>query len=408
MQQTPLPSEPLALPSARERRSRFIYIACPWSPAGGGMYKVADYLIRAQAQQTPAQAASLRPLDTRGPGSALASFGVLARALARLVRGRISGELAGVHVNMAYRLSVFRKGCIVIASRALGIPVVIHLHAQMQGFYGALPSPLRALVRWTFSLASGVVVIGSEPRRFVTEELKVPASRVEIVLNGVPGPATVPVRKAGRFFQRVLFVGRLCDEKGVPDLLNALARAPLDRERVRVTIAGSGEIAAYRALAQRLGVAGFVEFAGWCDQAQVDDLLRDADLLVLPSHEEVMPLVVLEALANAVPVICTPVGELPHALGDGTHACFVPVGDVDALARAITAVLDDAALRERLGANGRSLYEHEFSLAHFFEHVARVHQRRFGIAARPEHAPAAPRAEAATVAAAAVAEESTP
>jgi glycosyltransferase involved in cell wall biosynthesis len=390
MQQTPLPSKPLSLAATRARRGRFIYIACPWSPAGGGMYKVADYLIRAQAQIPPAQAASLWPLDTRGPGSALASLGMLARAIGKLVRGRVSGELAGVHVNMAYRLSVFRKGSIVIASRALGIPVVIHLHAQMHGFYHSLPQPLRALMRWTFSLASGVVVIGSEARRFVTEELKVPASRVEIVLNGVPGPATAPVRTGERPVQRVLFVGRLCQDKGVPDLLNALARAPLDRERVRVTLAGSGELEAYRALAQSLGIAGFVEFAGWCEQPQVDALLREADLLVLPSHEEVMPLVVLEALAHAVPVVCTPVGELPHALGDGTHAFFVPVGDVDALARGIATLLGDAALRERLARNGRLLYEREFSLPHFFEHVARVHQRRFGVAARAEPAPVAP------------------
>src|ERR1700757_2343315 len=123
MQQTPLPTESLALPAQDARKDRYIYIAVPWSPAGGGMYKVADYLIRAQAAKTPDHAAQLRPLDTRGPGAAWASFGSLAKAMAKIVRGKIDGGLAGVHVNMAERLSLFRKGMIVITCYLLRVPV---------------------------------------------------------------------------------------------------------------------------------------------------------------------------------------------------------------------------------------------------------------------------------------------
>src|SRR5690349_15888913 len=101
MQPTPLPTDSLALPEAAQPDDAFIYIAVPWSPAGGGMFKVADYLIRAQAPQTPEHAAHLRPLDTRGPGSALASVSYLGKALWQIARGRIGGRLAGVHVNMA-------------------------------------------------------------------------------------------------------------------------------------------------------------------------------------------------------------------------------------------------------------------------------------------------------------------
>jgi glycosyltransferase involved in cell wall biosynthesis len=120
----------------------------------------------------------------------------------------------------------------------------------------------------------------------------------------------------------------------------------------------------------------------------VQALLRESDLLVLPSHDEVLPLVVLEALAHALPVVCTPVGELPAILADGENVCFVPVGDVDALARTLATLLADDAQCERLGRNGRALYERRFSMGRFFERVARIHGRHFGAAARP-HAPAA-------------------
>jgi glycosyltransferase involved in cell wall biosynthesis len=383
MQQQPLPSDSIAMPASAARNGCYIYIAVPWSPAGGGMYKVADYLIRAQAETTPDHAAQLRPLDTRGPGKAWASMPVLAQAMWKIARGRFSGELAGVHVNMAERLSLFRKGMIVITCYLLGVPVVVHLHAQMQRFYRSLPSPLRAAVRWMFSLASSVVVIGSGPRRFVIDELGVPAKKVDIVINGVPGPAEAPVRDIapGRT-KHIAFVGRLCEPKGVADLLRALAKAPLDRDRLQVTLAGNGEIARYEAMARELGVDGFVEFAGWCDQDEVDALLARSDVLVLPSHDEVLPLVVLEALANRVAVICTPVGELPTVLDDGQTARIVPVGDVDALARALAEVLGNDELLVRLARNGRELYERQFSLQRFFTSVARVHQRHFGISGR--------------------------
>ena len=136
-------------------------------------------------------------------------------------------------------------------------------------------------------------------------------------------------------------------------------------------------------------LADLVRFAGWCERTQVDELLAQADVLVLPSHDEVLPLVVLEALAHGVAVLCTPVGELPSVLCEGTHACFVPVGDVQALAGALHRLLDDAGLRETLARNGRALYERQFALGPFFDRVAHIHQRHFGVAGRRRDASAA-------------------
>ena len=115
---------------ARPRSDRYIFIACPWTEKGGGMFKVADYLLQAQdTASVPETAAHLRSLDTRGGGGAVYSLWVLCTALMQIVLGRFSGRLAGVHVNMAERLSLFRKSVIIVASRLLGIPVVLHLHA---------------------------------------------------------------------------------------------------------------------------------------------------------------------------------------------------------------------------------------------------------------------------------------
>ncbi|NKE69110.1 glycosyltransferase family 4 protein [Ramlibacter sp. RBP-2] len=388
MQETqPLPGDTLPA-AAGARAGRFIYIAAPFTPLGGGMYKVTDYLVQSQSGQRSEDAAELRPLDSRGPRSAAWSMWVLLTALAKILWGRLGGRLAGVHVNVAERLSFVRKGTIIAWAHALGLPVVLHLHAQMQRFYRRLPAPLRALARWVFSLADVVVVIGPAARRFVTEELKVPADRVEIVINGVPAATQARRTKPVDGVQRVMFLGNLGRLKGVDDLLQALARPGFDRERLEVTIAGGGDVEGYRAQARQLCIADFVRLPGWCDQAQTAALLANTDVLILPSYDEVLPLVILEALANGVAVICTEVGEVPSLLTDGVDTLYVKPGDVDGIAAALRQVLGDAHLRETLEHNGHALYQRQFSLPRFFEAVARVHQRAFGVAARHRDAPA--------------------
>lgn len=375
-----------ASPSTESRgKGRFIYVACPWSPAGGGMFKVADYLISAQHQFADADAATLRPLDTRGPGSAVASLLYLALAVLRILGGRIGGRLAGVHVNMAERMSLVRKGTIVSACWLLRIPVIIHLHCEMRTFYRGLPAPAQRLTRWMFSRAAGVIVIGATPRRFVAEELGVPEERIDVVDNGVPGPETAPARPdaAPDAIPHVLFVGRLCDPKGVVDLLQGAARAHAGGTALRLTFAGGGDVARYAQIASELGIASSTQFAGWCDDEAVCRLLSEATVLVLPSHEEVLPLVVLEALAYGVPVICTPVGELPHVFQDGVQVRFVPPRDPEALGAALQETLADPELLRTLGANGRRMYEERFSMARFFTRIARVHGVRFGTSAQP-------------------------
>lgn len=392
-------SESLPHTAIREREGRYIYIACPWTPIGGGMFKVADYLIQAQASSSAiasADAAELRPLDTRGGANALYSFWVLATALARIARGKFNGRLAGVHVNMAERLSLFRKGAVISACRALGIPVVLHLHAaQLHQFYHSLPRPLQALTRWVFSLPASCVVLGSAARRFVIDDLGVPEDRVDIVFNGVPEP-THARRIAGETaVQRVLFVGNLSERKGVSDLLQALALPGFDTAQLEVILAGGGDVETYEAKARELGIAGFVRFAGWSDQQQVARLMARADVLVLPSYDEGLPLVILEALANGVAVVCSPVGEIPSVLQDGVSACFVQPGDVAGIAGGLQQVLQDEGLRSSLEHTGRALYERNFSIAHFFSSVAHIHQRDFGVAGRSLRVPAASQDSAA-------------
>lgn len=361
---------------------KYIYLASPWSPMGGGMYKIADYLMQSQAEDSGA--ADLRPLESRGAGSAIFSPVFLALALIKILMGRLSGRLVGVHVNMAERLSLFRKGIIVLFAKSMGVPVVLHLHAaQLHHGYHAVPRLLQRLIRLVFLQANSVIVLGTQAQQFIIEEMGVPSQRVKLVTNGVP-ISHEPRRtfNADEPFN-ILFLGNLSERKGVSDLLKALASSELmaRQGKWRARFAGGGDVAHYQALAESLGIADRVELLGWADQALATKLVANADVVILPSYDEGLPLTILEALAKGVAVITTPVGEIPTVLTPDVDALFVNPGDVSAIAQALLRLMDEPALRVKLEQAGFEVYRQKFSMDVFFKAIARIHQQQFGYCA---------------------------
>lgn len=347
------------------------------------MFKVADYLIQGQVGRATDGAPRLVPLDTRGALGAGLSLVALMVALGRILFGKVTGGLIGVHVNMAERMSLFRKCCVVVWCRLIGMPVVLHLHAaQLHHFYRKLPGPLQGLVRWSFRQATTCIVLGHAARQFVVQELHVDPSKVEIVINGVPSPAHKRRERLESAPYRVLFLGNLSERKGVSDLVRAMAEPGWEARNVEVTFAGGGDVAGYERQARELGVEHLVKFVGWADQTKASSLLAQADVLVLPSYDEGLPLVILEALAHGVAVVCTPVGEIPTVFTDGQNACLVEPGNANSIAGGLRKVIDDPAFRERLERNGKAMYDAQFSMAQFFNNVSNIHARCFGAGAQ--------------------------
>jgi glycosyltransferase involved in cell wall biosynthesis len=147
----------------------------------------------------------------------------------------------------------------------------------------------------------------------------------------------------------VLFVGRLTRQKGVHDLLRAAVLAP----PAPLTVVGSGpEESGLRALAAELGLAERITWLPTQPQERLASLYREAQLVAVPSHEEGLGLVAVEAGLCGAPVVGYASGGLPDVVEDGTSGVLVPAGDVPALARAIGLVLGDPERAARLGAGG--------------------------------------------------------
>ncbi|MBX6387447.1 MAG: glycosyltransferase family 4 protein [Frankia sp.] len=151
--------------------------------------------------------------------------------------------------------------------------------------------------------------------------------------------------------------------KGLPVLLEALAKIRVEREHAHVVCVGKAREGGSAARqVSELGLGDAVTFRSNLSQADLVDLLRSAEVAVVPSLYEGFSLPAVEEMSCGLPLVATAAGSLPEVVGpDGEAALTVPPGDAGALAAAIMRLLDDPELRARLGAGGRRRVEERFS-----------------------------------------------
>jgi glycosyltransferase involved in cell wall biosynthesis len=301
----------------------------------------ADGLFKRWPAQYLATCSSLGPAgDAALAGRALRRFGA---ELARDPR-------AVVHVHVALRRGFWRQCA--FAGLALGLRhrVVLQLHGGgYEAFYDGCGTPARAALRSLVERAACVVVPCDALRAWVRR-----VSR-DANVACVPTPVAIP-QPGPELAARppvVLSLGRLEAEKGVLDLLEAMAQVRAALPDARLVLAGDGERRAVVRAAERLGIRDAVKFVGWVGPSGKRALLETAAVFALPSYSAGLPVSLLEAMAAGVPVVASPVGGIPEVVVDGVSGVLVPPGDTAALARHLRKLLADRALGARIGAAGR-------------------------------------------------------
>jgi glycosyltransferase involved in cell wall biosynthesis len=355
-----------------------VFIVTPGGArAKGGMGRMVSYFTRRLASDDEI---AFEIVDSYGPAVNTAGAKAVmplyfAGAVARVLGGCLRAEIGLAHIHMAVYGSVLRKSAIIMVCRAFGVPVVLHIHGGELEKCCADLGPLGlGLLRRVLGTVNEVVVLGSYWQRLVAEVLGVPVSRTTILPNPVPRPAIEPTYRDGAACH-ILFLGTLSDKKGVPELLSALASPIMSGRHWRLTMAGTGEIEPYANQAKRLGIDGRIDFAGWTSEERTQALLASADMLVLPSHVECLPMVVLEAMAYGLPVVTTPVGATAEVITDGETGFLVPVGDIEAVARAIARLIDEPLLRRRLGEAARVRFCRDFDLDVFDRRIRAIYRK---------------------------------
>lgn len=229
-----------------------------------------------------------------------------------------------------------------------------------------------------------VLTVSGSSRREIVEHLGVPAERVEVVHIGADARLFSPDPSVPEVPGRIVTTASAdVPLKGLVHLVEALAKVRAEHPQAHLVVVGKRpEEGPVATAVEEYGLTGAVEFVKGISDAELVRLVRGAQIACVPSLYEGFSLPAAEAMATATPLVATTGGAIPEVTGaDGETCLAVPPGNAGALAAALGRLLDDPALRRRLGAAGRERVLSRFT----WEAAARgtVERYRAALAATP-------------------------
>lgn len=286
-------------------------------------------------------------------------------------------------------------------------PQLVHTHLFHADLYGALAArrsrgpalvssrhndnafrrrqPWRGINRRLWRRLDAGIAISQAVADFAVAVENAPRERLRVIHYGLtPACMTPSERRRARHGLRAEFgvddctplIGmacRLVGQKGLSDALQAFARVRADFPQARLLIAGDGPLRAQlQREARQAGLGESARFLGW--REDVPQLLAACDLFFMPSRWEGFGLVLLEAMAQQLPVVASRVSAIPEVVLDGETGLLAPAGDVAAFSAALLTLLQDPARARRMGHLGRRRLETHFSETRMVEETVALYR----------------------------------
>lgn len=268
-----------------------------------------------------------------------------------------------------------------VSAKLAGIPSVFTVHGW--SFTEGVPGPQRKLYRLVervaTPLADRIITVSEYDYQRALSLRVADHDKMVVIHNGVPDVPSSLYSRPEKEPVRIVMVARFDIPKDHALLLRALA--PLhDRPWELVLIGDGPRRPAIERMARGLQISDRVSFIGECDA--VAEQLGRAQVCVLTSNWEGLPLTIIEAMRAGLPVIASDVGGVREAVRDGVSGFLVPRAADALLTNRISTLLDSAALRKQMGLAGRKLYEERFTLKRMvketlavYENIMRIHTR---------------------------------
>ena len=272
---------------------------------------------------------------------------------------------------------------VLLAAARLQVPCVVSIQGGDGHWVGSCCDTHRVAMQRVLDLSGAVLIGGASFADEVHQRLGTAFDRFTIVPGAVDTTHFYPVSEGGdttparaKRATRLLYHGRVDQRKGVLDFLTALRAV---HRGWSATISGVGpDLDAAKALTDALGLRERVAFTGYADYADVPAIYRVNDVFVSPTYAEGFSNTILEAMASGLAVVsCRSVGVV-DCLRDGDNGVLVEAGDVAALAAALTAVIQDRALREQLAATALEECRRVYSWTAVARQIAAVYDRLQG------------------------------
>ena len=271
-----------------------------------------------------------------------------------------------------------------ILSRRLGIPYVVTIHG-LDAFNNCFENGIaarwrRKTCRQVYASANKVICVSGKIRHLLTEGMTAAVETVnaEVVYNGTDTNFFSPASSRDNL-PTILVVGNLLTGKGHELVLRALAQLKDSYPSLQCQMIGEGaDRTRFTALAAELNLSDQVHFLGRRSRAEVAEAMRHCTVFVLPSRNEGLGCVYLEAMSCAKPAIACHGQGIDEIIQHGRNGWLIPIDGLEELVRGLQVLLANADLRAQIGAAARQTILDKLTLSHQAENLIKIYEDAAG------------------------------
>lgn len=309
-------------------------------------------------------------IPTHTDGSKIKKSFFFMKAYGNIGLRMLSGRVDILHLHISERGSFYRKAFLVQMAKKFHLPVILHHHgADFQMFYDGLSDKRKQYVKKIFTMADVNLLLSKSMEAAFRQ--KAPEAKTFVLHNAVTvlKENSYDIDKKG-----IVTLGRLGERKGTFDLLRALKKLePELPKEIRIYLCGDGDVQKVREKVQEYGLEKRVEHIGWVSGLEKQKIINNAMCHVLPSYREVLPMSILETMAQGIPNISTEIASIPEVIETDVNGILIEPGNVKQLTEALRKICCDEMVRNEMSRKAFEKIEKEYSVRACGERIKHIY-----------------------------------
>lgn len=294
-------------------------------------------------------------IGTMEDGSKFHKLLIAAKALLKFVM--IVPKYDIVHVNMASDVSIYRKMPFIYIASLCKKKIIIHQHGGHidEFYYEICNDRQRKQIQRVMDKADKMLVVAPHLKNIFRDITD--GNKIKIFPNTIKVP---PIYEKDYSEQKILFLGRLCKEKGIRELLDAVSELKEQYPKLQLYLGGIWVDEDLKEKADQY--SEWIHQLGWIDSEKKEKYLKECNMFVLPTYFEGLPVSLLEGMAYGCACVATNVGGIPYMVIPEETGLLIPPKDTKALKDALGKLLEDINLQKKCGRAARGKINREYNL----------------------------------------------
>lgn len=279
-----------------------------------------------------------------------------------------------VHIHSSFGPSFYRKKIFIDIAYFFKVKIVNHIHgADFDEFYINASEKKKRKVKKNYNKCNVLIALSQEWKDKLSNIVN--SNKIIIIHNYCV--IKEGISRTENKNNTVLFLGEIGQRKGCFDIPYIAKKVKESIPTIKFVIAGKGkeyDELQFNKMLKELEISNCVSMPGWIRSNEKDKALLKADLFLLPSYNEGMPMSILDAMGYGLPIISTKVGGIPQIVIDNYNGYTFEPGDVDDMAKGIVQILQNEDIYKMMAKNSYELANNEYSLKRHVDHVISMYE----------------------------------